>query len=417
MAGNKKTVRKILSAALALVVTAALLLTPALPTSPVFAEDDLSALKQKQSEYAAQKQANDAKLGQLRQDKSNKEAYKSALDSQISTLQNQIDTYNQQISVLDDSITAAQQQIVDKQKNIAADTQKLKERLRALYMSGGASNLEILLSADSVTDLADKSEALQMVTQHDTALINTLKEEMASVKKQKEVIEQNRKDATNAKTALAGKQDELNSLASEAQTVLNEMSSQEGSLQSQSAALAQKESDASAAIDQWYANYQASQQRQQVQQAQQQAAASGGSGTSSSSGGGSAIGSGSMCWPVPSSQTITTHFGDLDEVHSHPHKGLDIAASYGAPIVAADSGTVVFAAEDNSGFGIHVIIDHGNGIMTIYGHMSSLTCSSGQTVAKGQQIGCVGSTGFSTGNHCHFQVEVNGTAVDPLGYL
>lgn len=98
------------------------------------------------------------------------------------------------------------------------------------------------------------------------------------------------------------------------------------------------------------------------------------------------------------------------------HKGIDIGNSYGTPILAADGGTVTYAGW-MSGYGYLIIIDHGNGYETYYGHNSSLVASVGEKVYKGQQVARMGSTGISSGNHCHFGVKKNGTFVNPLNYL
>jgi len=126
---------------------------------------------------------------------------------------------------------------------------------------------------------------------------------------------------------------------------------------------------------------------------------------------------GRMIWPL--SGPITSEFG----WRTHPifgrqifHSGLDIAGDYGDPILAADGGVVINAGWI-SGYGNAVIIDHGNGINTLYGHCQSLNVSEGQTVSQGQVIAYVGSTGNSTGPHCHFEVDLNGKAVSPYDYL
>jgi murein DD-endopeptidase MepM/ murein hydrolase activator NlpD len=98
------------------------------------------------------------------------------------------------------------------------------------------------------------------------------------------------------------------------------------------------------------------------------------------------------------------------------HSGLDLNGSQGAPIGAAGAGTVIFAGWYD-GYGNTILIDHGGGISTLYGHMSGFAVSTGQAVTAGATIGYVGSTGVSTGPHCHFEVRVNGSVVDPLGYL
>ena len=126
---------------------------------------------------------------------------------------------------------------------------------------------------------------------------------------------------------------------------------------------------------------------------------------------------GSFRWPV--SGRITSTFGGRRSpggIGSTNHKGIDIAAPRGTPVYAADGGTVIYAGW-MSGYGYLVQISHGNGYVTYYGHNSSLTVSVGQHVYKGQQIARVGSTGNSTGNHCHFEVRYNGVARNPLKYL
>ena len=117
----------------------------------------------------------------------------------------------------------------------------------------------------------------------------------------------------------------------------------------------------------------------------------------------------------PTTGVITSRFGWRSRDN---HKGLDIGAAYGTPIYAAASGTVVFAQYGyGGGYGNHVIISHGNGVQTLYGHCSSLAVSEGEYVSQGQVIAYVGSTGISTGNHLHFEVRVNGVAQDPQNYV
>jgi murein DD-endopeptidase MepM/ murein hydrolase activator NlpD len=99
------------------------------------------------------------------------------------------------------------------------------------------------------------------------------------------------------------------------------------------------------------------------------------------------------------------------------HTGIDIAAGYGTPVLAAADGVVVTADYDADGYGIYCIIDHGDGNRTLYGHMSARHVNTGDTLNQGEEIGKVGSTGWSTGNHIHFETSVNGTRVDPLGFF
>lgn len=138
--------------------------------------------------------------------------------------------------------------------------------------------------------------------------------------------------------------------------------------------------------------------------------------SSSSTSSSSSYGSGSFIWPVPYTHNITSEFGMR---WGRLHGGIDIAAGgvYGQPIVAADSGTVILAGNQGDGYGNYVIIDHGNGYKTLYGHMSSVAAYTGQQVSQGEVIGYVGSTGNSTGPHLHFEIRVNDVQTDPLGYV
>ena len=125
---------------------------------------------------------------------------------------------------------------------------------------------------------------------------------------------------------------------------------------------------------------------------------------------GKVTGTGNMLWPT-TARVITQYF-------TWRHHGLDIGLPKGQPIYAVDAGTVIKSQCGwNGGYGCHIIIDHGNGIKTLYGHSSRLDVTVGDAVARGQTIGLVGSTGKSTGSHIHLEVRVNGKAVNPLGYI
>lgn len=122
------------------------------------------------------------------------------------------------------------------------------------------------------------------------------------------------------------------------------------------------------------------------------------------------------CAPV-SNGNITSRFGSRESIRNHTHKGIDIAASYGTDIKSVAGGTVEFAGYNSGGYGNLVIIDHGNGIKTYYGHCSKVCVKAGQYVEAGEVIAKVGSTGNSTGNHCHFEIRVNGTQINPEKYI
>ena len=128
---------------------------------------------------------------------------------------------------------------------------------------------------------------------------------------------------------------------------------------------------------------------------------------------------GTYIWPCPSSTYVTSAFGMREHPlfgDERPHSGIDIAGSAGSEVLAADSGTVAVATYSSS-YGNYVTIYHSNGDYTLYAHMSSLAVTAGQNVTQGDVIGYVGSTGWATGPHLHFEIRVNGSTVDPLSYF
>ncbi len=382
--------RKWVKGLLAVVLALAMIFTPQV-AMPASAAKSLSQLQKEQADLKKKQAEVAAKLKTLKADKAQKQQYKAALDTQVSTVQNQIDVLNQQINTLDNDISQKESQIADKQKHIDENYEQLKQRLRALYLTGEASNLEIILSAKSVVDLADKTEAIQAITTHDTNLINTLKSDMDSIKAQKSEIEANRKSVAEARVALDTKQGELTSLVNETKAVIAAISQNESSANQENAKLAEQRKKADTAIDQWYKDYYASQK--------------------GTGGSGGYVSKGNFGWPLPGVANMTSGYGYR---WGSLHKGIDISSAgvYGKPIVAADSGKVMMAGWGNygtgyGGYGNVVAIDHGGGYSTLYAHRSSVAASKGQTVKKGQVIAYVGNTGDSQGAHLHFEIRVN----------
>lgn len=368
----------------------------------------LTELQQEQAKLEQEQEENDAKLASLKEDQSKQQEYKDALDAQMQNLQSQIDGLNTQINGLDASIEEKNTAIAEKQKNIDEDVETLKERLCAIYMMGDASTLEILLQSESVIDMAQKVELLNIITEHDTKLIAQLTADMESIADEKAEIESEKEQVAAARTELESKGSELASVQAEAERVLEELNQSVASVQAESDRIAEEKAQASAEIDQWWKDYYA-------QLAAQNNSSSGSSGGSSSGsiGSGGYVSTGNFTWPVPG-------FTNISCGYSSGHKAIDISGGgrtiYGTPIVAADSGKVVTATYHYS-YGNYVMIDHGGGYSTLYAHASSLAVSVGQTVTKGQTIAYVGSTGNSTGPHLHFEVRVNGVRQNPFNWF
>ena len=376
------------------------LLLLVLPGQGAFAAT-LQELQQEQARLEQEKEENDAKLAGLKADQSKQQEYKNTLDAQVQNLQSQIDGLNAQISGLDASISEKDAAIAEKQKNIDRDVETLKERLCAIYMMGDASTLEIILQSESVIDMAQKVELLNMITEHDTKLIQQLSADMEATAAERQEIESQKEEVADARSELESRRTELASVQAEADRVLQELNQSVAAVQEESERIAKEKAEADQAVDDWLKDYYASQTQ------------------GGSSGSGGYTSTGNFTWPVPGFTRLTTQFQEW--TYGGYHRGIDIASTggrsiYGAPIVAADSGKVIKAGWNNS-YGNCVYIDHGGGYVTRYAHASSLAVSQGQTVTKGQTIAYVGNTGDSFGAHLHFEVILNGTLQNPMNYF
>lgn len=314
------------------------------------------------------------------------------LEKEAGDIQSKIDAVNIKIAETDKSLAEQQIKLDAATKKAEAQYELFKERFRVMCEQGDVSYIEMLLSAENFGDFVDKVEIVKEISQHDKDIFdkmeaNRLEIEAArdKIAALKETQEASKSDLSSQKAALVKKQQEQ-------QAYMKELENDAASYQK--------------IIDQADAAMESL--RRSI------------SGSLSSSSRGKAYVGGEFTWPTPSCHYITSHFSPrrknpVSGIYKR-HTGTDIGAAYGTTIVAANSGTVTLAGW-NSGYGNCVIIDHGGGKATLYAHMSSYSVTKGQNVQKGQQIGRVGSTGNSTGPHLHFEVLINGAAVDPMQYF
>ncbi len=305
-------------------------------------------------------------------------------------------------------IVQTQNEIVKMEAYLKTRQNVLNRRVRAIYMHGQLNYLEVILGANSFSDFANRVELLKRVIRSDYNLILEIQKQKAAIEAKKAQLEEDKRQLDALAAEAEKTQQEIAAKKAEQQKVLD-------AAKSNKAAAAQMEQDLNAQLA---SVRNLIQQRLAAAEAARQAAQQ----ASSDEGGGGSDdnyvqGTGAMGWPC--SGPITSPFG----YRTHPifgttifHAGIDIGVDYGTPIHAADSGVVVYSGWI-SGYGNAVIIDHGGGVSTLYGHNQSLAVSEGQSVSKGSVIAYAGSTGNSTGPHCHFEVDVNGSPVNPMGYL
>lgn len=250
--------KKIARAAAAVVLAAALMLTAPCASQPASATT-LSELQQKQDELKQKSADLDAQLQQLKNDAAKQQEYKNTLDEKIVTLEQQIDSRDAEIRQLDADIVKKEEAISGKQKEIEADFVKLKQRVYALYLTGETTNLEIVLNAKNIMDLADKSEILRVISEHDTDLMNSLKSDIESIKEQKAEIEKNRAEVSSARTELEADQQQLRALSDESAKVIAALQQSQQEIESEQEQCRIDQSAAKAAVDKWLQDYYASQ--------------------------------------------------------------------------------------------------------------------------------------------------------------
>ncbi len=302
----------------------------------------------------------------------------------LQAIKKEQDQVNLQIKQLQEEIQKAEVQLRARQAI-------LNKRVRVIYMHGQLSYIEVILGANSFSDFANRLELLKRIIRSDFNLIQEIQQRKAAIEAKKVEIEKEKARLDELASEAQKVQDEVKAKKAEQQRVLAHARTQQDAAKQMEADLIARSNEI----------------RQIIQSRMQQ-----------NSGSDQIVhGNGTFIWPC--NGPITSPFG----YRTHPifgttiyHSGIDIGVDYNTPIHAADGGTVILAGWCG-GYGNAVIIDHGNGLQTLYGHNTSVAVSEGQTVSQGQVIAYSGSTGYSTGPHCHFEVRRNGEAVDPMGYL
>ena len=325
------------------------------------------------------------------------------IEEQLRQAQQQLDSIQQQRIAVENDITVNEKLLAEAQKRLEGREAVFYKRVRDIYINGRLSYLDVVIGSKDFTDFANRLEILKRIIDSDIKLIEEIKKERAEIAARKQALEQSRAKLVELEKAAAAKRAEIEQKKKEREVVLQKA-------QNDRATAMQAVEELNASSAQITALLKA-------RQAERAAARAAAAAQQSSPTYSWVQGSGQLGWPV--SGEITSPYG----YRTHPiwgttiyHSGIDIGVDEGTPVHAADGGTVAWSGW-MGGYGYAVVIDHGNGLSTLYGHNSELAVDEGQSVAKGQVISYAGSTGNSTGPHVHFEVRVNGDPVDPMGYL
>ncbi|QZY55790.1 murein hydrolase activator EnvC family protein [Crassaminicella profunda] len=309
------------------------------------------------------------------------------LDRKIDKTEREIDDINVEMNKTKKKITKAKEELVQAENNIDNKNDTLNARLEVMYKNGDIGYAEVLLDSESITDLLSNLDMLKKIFHQDMDLLAYMKEQRDEINTKKRTLESHKSSMSAMLKNMNSKQKELEVSRGEIRSVKEDLKKNSKELE--------KQIDAMNAYAQKIA--------EEIRRKQS---------------GGKYIG-GKLAWPAPGYTRITSPYG----YRIHPilkrkklHTGIDIGIKYGKRIVAAGDGTVIKAGWYGA-YGKAVMIDHGGGIITLYGHNSKLVVREGQKVKRGQTISKCGSTGWSTGAHLHFEVRKNGSPTDPIPWV
>ncbi|SHD75605.1 murein hydrolase activator EnvC family protein [Schnuerera ultunensis] len=354
----------------------------------VFADNSLEDLKNKKKDALQQ-------LDETKKEKKNIEKQTKDVSIQIEELDKQMERaaielgeVEKELDKLNKDIDKTLKELEEAEEKIASKEDTFNSRLRVMYKNGNVGYIEVLLAAADIGDFLTRKDMIQSIVNHDVELIKYMKEQRDIINNKKTELQAQRASVEVTKSKLQDRKKELASATRAKELLMTELVKNKKELEKQEDELIKLAKDIESEI---------------VKLQRVDGPYSGGV----------------MSWPVPGHTRISSPYG----YRIHPvfktkklHTGIDIPASTGTKVIAATDGIVIYSGT-LGGYGKTIMIDHGGGIVTLYGHNSSLVVSEGTKVKKGDTIAKIGSTGISTGPHCHFEVRKNGAYVDPIPWL
>lgn len=352
-------------------------------------KSEVDALKKKVNEATSRKKELKGQLSTISADLSQLQKQIELLDGQIEAQQDEIDAQEELLVQLTQMISDKQIELEASEQEQAGQYDRMKERVRYMAEHNSTSYLSILLSSDSFSDFLNRYEIVKQISVRDEKLFEELKAIRDKVQQEKQELEDTKAEAEATKAEMERNKKELEAQAAAKQKQMDNLKNQASETQKAYADMVEKEE---ALMDEY-----------------KKAAAK----LSSQS---TYVG-GTFMWPLPASNNvITCKYG----MRKHPvtgvrklHTGIDLRASTGTKVYAANSGTVTTSGY-SSAWGNYIIISHGGGVTTLYAHLSKRSVSQGAKVSQGAVIGYTGNTGYSTGPHLHFEIDKNGASYDPM---
>lgn len=347
-------------------------------------------LQTKQKEVQEQINQTNEELSELKIDMTENLEQIQKLDEQIANAEQELKETAEKADILKQSIAGLEESLAKEQEKYDTQKEIFEERVVALYEAGETQYLDVILNSRSISEFISSYYVISEITECDAELLDTIAERKNNIE--------------NATEKLRKEKQELATISERQIRTSNVLKTTKAFRETYVEKLSEKEQETQAKLDEY--NRVLNEVNQQILELAKQGLET-------------AYIGGELAWPVPGYTRISSQYG----MRTHPitgvyklHTGVDISAPTGANFVAANDGVVV-KAEYNVAYGNMVVIDHGGGISTLYAHGSQILVQVGQEVKRNESVLKVGSTGYSTGPHAHFEVRINGVTTDPLPYI
>lgn len=351
-----------------------------------------SSLSNKKSELEDTKQNiknSKDQLAQVEAEKVQLEKEVDALDQKIIAAENKLLTIENDLETKREQVKTTQKDLEDAMLKKEYQYEATKDRMVQMYKNKKSGYIELVFSSGSLSEMLNRAQYIKVISQYDNQLLDEYEKQEQVIAEKKQVLEDEQAYIEKLYKSQESAKSDLEKMRADKNAKIKQKDSKANSL--------------NAEIDEMEAI--SKQLEKDIKKLTQNSTVK--------------YTGGKFEWPVPGYYTISSEYNPRENpVLKIPefHQGIDIPAPYGKAVNAAANGKVIVAGWVN-GFGNTIMIDHGSGIVTIYGHNSSLVANVGDTVTKGQQVAKIGSTGRSTGNHCHFEVRINGQHTSPWKYL
>ena len=412
---NRRKAVSIMAGVLALILILTLLLS-ILPAS-IFAassstlKQELEALKDEAAEIKQQRADLKKEQEANASDTLNVVEQKKEIDQQIKLIHDEIDNINAQIQAYNLMIAEKQKELDDAKTRQANLSEQYSTRIRAMEKNSHISYWSVLFQSTSFSDFLGNLQMMADIAQADQKMLAELEAVALEIQSAQAELADEKSGLDDQRAALSESQAELDEKSAEANRLLDQLNDDAERMRELQAEYEAKESEISSDI--------AAKEKEYTEALKKEEEAQKNNGSSGSGSSGGSSGGGSWGYPLPYRATVTSAYG----WRTHPitgkqsfHNGVDLAAGSGTAIYAVRSGTVTTATY-SSVYGYYVTVNHGDGYSSLYAHMTDYVVSNGQYVEKGQLLGYVGSTGWSTGPHLHFTIYYNGSTVNPMDYI